>query len=158
MRLIRNIGLYLGHMLTALIGTAILSTPIEKMSRSTSVAGILWKELILSIVCAGLIGFLVYRTWRSRIGIWVWILPAGWLALHILSSLTHPHSALTQSGGLWAQIFGFDCIERLAETRCRDFFLFTVPFIRSISYSLGTLVGIRLVRPVTARVREVKVP
>jgi hypothetical protein len=158
-RLARGVGWFFAHTLAALIGTAILSTPISRMSRPASVAGILWKELFISVICACLIGFLMYRTQKSKVGIWVWILPTAWFALHILSLLmsAHSQSALTQNSGLWREIWGFDCIERLTQPRCRSFFLFTVPFIRSVAYSLGIMVGIRFVTPVASPVREITV-
>ena len=41
---IRNIGLYLGHLLTALIGTAILSTGFGLLFHPASLIGIIQKE------------------------------------------------------------------------------------------------------------------
>lgn len=159
MKLIRNVGLYLGHLLTALIGTAIVTTPLWKIHRSTSVAGVLWQEVIMSICCAGLIGFGAYMGWRSKVGAWIWIVPTAWFAFHALSvvSLKQSQSVLAQTGGLWAQIFGFDCTDQAAVTYCRNFFEFTVAFVRSLAYSLGTLVGIYFAKPVTPPVSKVKV-
>jgi len=43
-KLIRNIGLYLAHLLTALIGTAILSTGFGLLFHPASLIGIIQKE------------------------------------------------------------------------------------------------------------------
>jgi hypothetical protein len=159
MRLIRNVGLYLGHLLNALIGTAIVTTPIWKFNHPASVAGILWQETIISICCAALIGFGVYMWRRSKIGAWIWTLPTVWFAFHALSvlSLAHSQSVLVPTGGLWPQIFGFDCTDKAAVTYCRNFFEFTVAFVRSVAYSLGTVGGFYFANPVTPPVIETKV-
>jgi hypothetical protein len=34
---------------------------------------------------------------------------------------------------------------------CANFSLFTIPFIRSLAYSLGTLIGMQFVGPLTAQ-------
>jgi hypothetical protein len=46
-KLIRNIGLYLGHLLTALIGTAILSTGFGLLFHPASLIGIIQKEVVV---------------------------------------------------------------------------------------------------------------
>ena len=147
MKLLRSIGLYLGHLLTALIGTAILRFPLEKILRQRSISGVIWREWILSIVCAGLIGFLTYRTWRSKIGMWVWALPTAWFGFGVLMLLgtIHAQSALSPNHGLWYEISGQSCAAGMVEIGCRVFFLCTIPLLRSTGYSVGTLIGWRLV-------------
>ena len=159
LKLLRRAGIFLGHLLVALIGTAVLSTEIVKAHRPASVAGILWEEFIVSICCAGLIGFGMYRTWRSKTGAWVWTLPTAFFAFHAFSvlSLAHGQSVLAETRGVWSQIFGFNCIDQIAVTHCRDFFEFTVAFIRSVAYSLGSLVGIYFANPIPSPIGKVKV-
>jgi len=149
MKLIRSVGLHIGHLLTALIGTAILSIPLERILPPRTIAGVISKEWIVSIVCAGTIGFLTYRTWRSEIGLWIWILPAAWFAIGVL--LLRPtlrsQSALSPNHGLWYEISGLSCVGGLREIGCRVFFLQTTPFIRSAAYSIGTLIGMQICQP-----------
>jgi hypothetical protein len=85
MKLIRNIGWYLGHLLTAVFGTAILSTGFGRLFHPTSIMGVIWKEWILDILLAGLLGILAYRISRSKVGVWVWILSMVWFGLRLLS-------------------------------------------------------------------------
>jgi hypothetical protein len=146
MRLLRCIALYFGHLLVAVIGTAMITTSLGKMFHPKSLAGIISKEWVLSILCATVIGLLMYRTWRWRPAVWVWIVPAVWLAFGVLMLLpsAYSHSVLVSGSGLWYQLSGSDCAHRVSQFGCRNFFLFTVPFIRSVAYSFGTLVGIRI--------------
>lgn len=131
---IKNVAILLGHTVVAVIGTALVTDVLWKLFRTHSVGGVIRKELILSFICSSAIGFLMYGMCRSRLGIWAWVLPTMWFALGMLS--------LLPSGGLWDQLSGADCVN--GPNACRYFFLFTVPFVRSIAYSVGTLVGLRV--------------
>lgn len=146
MKLLRNIGLYLGHLLTAVVGTAILTTPLERLFRGRTITGVVIREWILGIVCAGVIGFLIHRTWRSRIGLWIWILAALWFACGLLLRVpsANSQSVFSPGGGIWFEMSGLACHGGLSEMGCRNFFLFTIPLLRAVGYALGTLVGIHL--------------
>ncbi len=138
MRALRWAGLYLGHLLTALFITAMLTLEIGRLHRPRTGLGVVQKEWILSILCAGVIGLVMYRTWKWRGALWVWTLPAVWFALIAL--------ALVQRGGAWNHLSGLACAESLDPAICREFFLTTIPFIRAVAYSLGTLAGMYLFR------------
>jgi hypothetical protein len=158
MSVLRKVGVLLGHLLVAWLGTAILTAPIARAYHPASVAGVLWRELILSIVGGGLIGFGMYRTWRSKIGAWIWTLPTVLFAFHALSvSLISSQSALVPTNGLWYRMFGFDCVNQVSGMRCVPFFIFTIPLVRAVAYSLGTLVGVRFAKPPVSTVAEVKI-
>jgi hypothetical protein len=73
-------GLLLVNLAVAVIGTAILTTELQRVIPSHSFTAIIWKEFIFSIVCAAFIGFGVWRTWRNSAAKWTWILPAIWFA------------------------------------------------------------------------------
>jgi hypothetical protein len=93
------------------------------------------KEWVLSIVCAAAIGLLMFRTWKWRPAVWIWILPTLWLGLHILLTLN-------RFGGPWYYLSGVACAEGFARpSSCNEWFLATIPFIRTVAYSLGTLAG-----------------
>jgi hypothetical protein len=89
MRALKFGGLLLLNLAGAVIGTAILDTALRRVISSHSVAVIVWKEFILSIVCAAFIGFGMWRTWRNSAAQWTWILPAVWFAFGYLTVAGH---------------------------------------------------------------------
>jgi hypothetical protein len=65
-------GFLLIDLAVAVIGTAILDAAVRRLIPSQSVAGIVTKEIVLSIVCAAFIGFGMWRTWRNSAAKWTW--------------------------------------------------------------------------------------
>jgi hypothetical protein len=145
MKLLRNIGLYLGHLLTALIGTAIITSPIWKLHRPSTVYGCLWQEIITGFTCAGLLGLTAARISKSRMGAWVWVAGTSFFMLHVISTLSNGSqgSVLAAVPSMWARIFGFDCLNERYVGRCWNFFKFTVPLVRTVAYSLGAFIASR---------------
>ena len=146
MRLLRNIALYCGHLFVAVIGTAIITVSLGKLLHARSISGTIAKEWVLSIVCAAVVGLLMYRTWRWRPAIWAWIVPAVWFLFGFLMILpmAHRQSVLWTGGGVWYEVSGSACVNGVRDRGCMMFFLFTIPFIRSVAYSLGTVAGFGL--------------
>jgi hypothetical protein len=136
---LRNVGLYLGHLLTALIGTAFFTTAISRLHHPTTVLQALWQETIVGFICAGLLGFAASKISSARLALWVWLAVAPFFMFHVLSTLFHGSqiSVLTKNEDLWSRIFGFDCLAEHYVGRCLDFFEFTVPMDRTAAYSLG---------------------
>jgi hypothetical protein len=154
MEVLKRTGIFLGHIVVAVFGTAVLSVPIEKAHRAASIESWIGREVVLSVVCAGVIGFGMGRTWKSAIGLWTWTLPTAIFSLRAMSIVTFSHSGsvLLASGGFWPRIFGVDCLHQVPVARClAGFFLLTIPFLRSVAYSLGTLIGMRFAVPGTVR-------
>ena len=75
-RALKFFGFLVINVVVALIGTAIVDSTIGKVFPAHSLVTVLWKEWILSIVCAVFIGFGMWRTWRSDAAKWTWVLPA----------------------------------------------------------------------------------
>jgi hypothetical protein len=146
-RLLRSTGLFILDSLTAILGPAILEGSVWKLLPAHSVSAIVLKEWCLSVMCAALMGFLMYRTWHSRTSKWVWILPALWFAFRALPYLgrTHSHSVLFQEPGFWIHFSGAGCTT--AVSSCRVFYAFTVPLIRALSYSGAALLAARILKP-----------
>jgi len=110
-RALKFFGFLVINVVVALIGTAIVDSTIGKVFPAHSLVTVLWKEWILSMVCAVFIGF----------GI------SFFLAIG--------------SGAVWSQFCGTGCANGIRSVECRNFFVFTIPFIRSVSYSLGAYVS-----------------
>jgi hypothetical protein len=143
MKLLRDLSLYLGHFLTAVIGTAILTTAFGRLIHPRSIGGFVAKEWILDILLAGLLGFFAYSISRSKVGAWVWVPTVVWFAFGTVSliPIIRGQSALSPDRGFLYQISGSACAEGLRAVGCRDFIVFTLPLIRSIGYSVGVFVA-----------------
>ncbi len=122
-------GLLLVNIVVAVIGTAILDTAIGKTFHAHSLDAILWKEWSLSIGCAAVIGFGMWRTWRSDVAQWTWVLPAVWFGIKFILAIG--------KGSLLFQFSGKACVDGVRPIGCINFLVFTIPFIRGVFYSLG---------------------
>jgi len=131
-------GVLILHMIVALLGTAVLETEIGKAVRPHSLAAVLWKEWVLSLLCAWFVGFFMWRTWRVGAAMWVWVLPGLWFASRFLLALfASQRPDILTGGGLWSQFSGAACDGGVHALGCRNFFVFTIPFVRGVSYSVG---------------------
>jgi hypothetical protein len=127
LRALRFLGLLIVHTAVAIIGSAIVESAIWKAVPAHSVVGVLWKECGLSIICATLIGFGMWRTWRTSAAKWAWVFPAVWFTFGFL----------IRHGDVWGGLFGLRSGSNLAPPDTRSFFLFTVPLVRAVSYLLA---------------------
>jgi hypothetical protein len=59
----------------------------------------------------------------------------------VLSSTTQ--SVFAANNGVWYQFSGLGCGNGIRALECRNFFLFTVPFIRGVAYSFGAFISER---------------
>jgi len=124
--------------LVALFGTAAVGSPISRALRPHTIAGVLEREWILSIVVAGVLGFFVWRSWKFAASRWVWVLPTVWFGLRFILALTEPsyHSVFVHKN-LWTRFSGLECAEGPRAPGCVDWFLFTLPFVRGAAFSIG---------------------
>jgi hypothetical protein len=141
LRVLKFCGALIFNAFVALIGTAVLETSVGKAFRPHSLAAILWKEWSLSLLCAVFIGFFMWRTWRMCASKWTWILPGVWFGLRFVQV------AIFVRGGIWSQFSGTDCDNGVHAFGCRNFFVFTIPFIRGVAYSVGAFVSSLLAPP-----------
>jgi len=139
---LRFAGFVIAHTVAAIFGTAVVEHAIWGVVPTNSIVGVLWKECILSTICATLIGFGMWRTWRTSSAKWAWLLPAVWFALGFLA----------RRGDVWGGLFGLHSGSVLETPDTKTFFVFTVPLIRGAFYSIGAYVSSLLYsEPVTSR-------
>jgi hypothetical protein len=132
LRALKFSGFLLINVVVAIIGTAILDTALHGAIPAHTVSAILWKETFLSVICAGGIGFSLWRIWPNSASKWTWVLPSAWFAVAFL--------ALTAGGHVFGRLFGFSS-DHFGAPEIRSFFAFTVPFIRGVFYSLGAYIS-----------------
>ena len=68
---VRVIGWILGDLATALIGTAVLESELERIFRAHSVAALGAREYILSVVVALVLGYVAYTLRPHESAKWV---------------------------------------------------------------------------------------
>lgn len=139
LRSLKFCGALLVNLAAAVIATTLLDTEVRGVIPTHTVAGIVWKEIILSVLCATFIGFFMWRTWRTSAAKWIWILAALWFAFG--------YEAIAQSGNPWGRLSGFSSESVLRGPDPKTFFEFTVPLIRAIFYSIGAYVSSLGYRP-----------
>jgi len=130
LRGLRFVGLVIAHTIAATIGTAVVEHAIWRVVPTRSIVGVLWKECILSTTCATLIGFGMWRAWRTSQAKWSWVFPSAWFALGFLA----------KRGDVWGGLFGLHSGSVLSTPDTKTFFVFTVPLIRGAFYSIGAYI------------------
>ena len=131
--------LLLINLAVAVVGTVTLElATIGKLLQPHSIASVIWKESILSGICAAAIGFGMWRTWRNSATKWIWVLAAAWFMFGL---------AVAGRGVVLGRINVLG--GNLGPAEVRSYFAFTVPLIRSICFSLGAEIASRFYPPNT---------
>ncbi len=130
-RVAKRIGELLSNTLAALLVPTLFPIGIFHLSRFHSLPVILWANLAVSVVIAGLTGWSVYQRFESTMAKWVWVVPS--LAFGAVLNMF----LNTGLRGAWSQLSGSACIDS-PNIRCfLPFFDVTLPFVRGIMYSIG---------------------
>ena len=131
----------------AVLGTAALEGEIGGAIHPRSISGLLWKWWTLDLLCAALIGFFMWRTWKTEESKWTWILPAVWFGLRFTFALIfREQRSVLQEGDFWSQFSGADCKNGWRPgSGCVNFFAFTAPFVRGISFSVGAYLASKII-------------
>lgn len=142
LRALKFCGALILKTFVALIGTAVLESGVGKAFHPHSIAAIVWKEWSLSVLLAGLIGFGMWRTWRANASKWTWILLSLWFGMIFVPELMVGGGQSVLAGrSVWSHFSGTDCDSGVREFGCRNFLVFTIPFIRGVAYSVGAFVS-----------------
>jgi hypothetical protein len=132
------VGALVLNICIALLGTPLLEAGIGKMFHPHSFAALLWKWWALDFLCAAGLGFSISRLWRSKAAAWTWVLPVLWFALRFVpAALSDGNQSVLVGHSVWSRFSGSDCISGLPSLGCRTFFLFTLPLVRGVAYSVG---------------------
>jgi hypothetical protein len=140
-------GILILNAVVAILGTAALEGEIGSAIHPRSISGLLWKWWSLDLICAAVLGFLVWRKWKVQASIWTWVVPAAWFGLGFTFALMsrEEQSVLAAGHGLWYQFSGADCQNGyLSGSGCVNFWVFTAPCVRSVSYSIGAYISSRI--------------
>jgi hypothetical protein len=142
LRAFRAMGSLILNSGAAIVGTGIVATLGHSALRSLWPAHtstqIVLREWIISIGFAASIGFLVQKRWRSIMARWVWVVPCLWFLLKVaVYAGAQPKSVIIENNSLFLHFSGLLCSQGIHDYECYDFLFFTLPLIRSISYSIA---------------------
>ena len=140
-RALKFCGILILHLLVALFGTGVLESTIGALFHPHSLGAVLWKMWILSPLCAAVIGFYMWRTWRTPAAVWVWVLPGLWFALLFIPALVAGASRGVLGEGVWREFSGSACADGVHSLGCLKFFVGTIPLVCGVAYSIGAYVS-----------------
>ena len=154
----KSVGLFFLHSIFAIMGPAIIDASLHDLIPAHSGTGIVLKAWIGSVAGAFLIALFMIRALQSKTALWVWVVPALWLAMGFMGWYGSHHGSIFEDT-LLGRFSGNTCAITLDHRPCRDFLLFTIPFIRAVAYSAGSLLSFALRRspknpPVVRDVQE----
>jgi hypothetical protein len=132
-RFFRDVGEFLLNFVIAIIGTAIMESSLsQRLGHPHSVSEVLTRAWLFGPIIAALLGLFVGRRWFPKTAAWIWLLAA---ALFAFRALLYKASGASVLNPFWGHFFAPDClIDRHA---CTDFFVFTIPLVRTAAYSLA---------------------
>lgn len=142
-------GILILNVFVAVLGTAALEGEIGSVIHPRSIVGLLWKWWSLDLFCAALIGFLVWRSWNAQASKWTWTVPAVWFGLRFFFALMSREQPTVLMGehDIWYQFFGADCQNGYrAGSGCVNYWAFTAPCVRGLSYSIGAYISSKVNR------------
>jgi len=97
---------------------------------------ILLAEWFTEIVSTALYGLVVAKVTLSKTAVWSWVIPTGlFLCRASVCRAQHRLGLLTGNTGFASHFSGHDCAIGLQRSECGDFWIFTFPLIRGLSYS-----------------------
>jgi hypothetical protein len=136
-------GVLLLNTCIAVVGTSAMAAEIGRAFHPHSLYSLVWKLWGLHVVCAMLIGYFMWRTRKAEATKWTWTIPALWLGLRlILALLSREHQSVLVTGGVWPQFSGVECENGVRASGCLNLFVFTLPFVASVSYSIGAYLSL----------------
>ena len=138
LRLLRPVGIVLGNFFTALIGTAILESELSHIVPSNAVSMLMAKEYFFSSFIPLALGYFVFWKWRYTSAKWVWTGGVVWFGQRTLMYwVSEASSGLLGAGhSVFREMSGSGCNSRDLLS-CNDFLGYTVPCLRTVSYSAG---------------------
>jgi hypothetical protein len=134
----RLTGVFLLNVLNASVVSGIVASPFAQFHRDSIRAAVLSDDFINGLAAFGL-GYFVYRTWQSTASKWVWIGGLCWFgqraARFWVEQRTFSVIHVYQTPSIYWEMSGKGC--EFDYQSCKDFMVYTTPFLRTIFYSLG---------------------
>jgi hypothetical protein len=152
---LRSLGMFMLNSLLALLGPTLVEAPLDKVIRFRLGVGVISTSWTFSILCAGLTAFFLGRAFRNSTAKWVWLLPTLWFGIGIFG-MDRSYGQTVLGETIWTHFSGISCSKTPGFGTCRDFFAFTIPAVRGISYSAGAFLSSHIYRHFAATASDTK--
>jgi hypothetical protein len=140
LRSLRFISILILNAVIALIGAAIVVSPLTRLFKPHSINQIILRTYLLDAGGAFLLGYLIFRVWQPAPAKWVWLVGACCVAYKAFLVIGYGQYAL------WAAFSGVECRDGLMAAGCQTWLHFTIPALHLAAYSLGVILSGRLGR------------
>jgi hypothetical protein len=135
-----TLGLFL-NLLAVWIGVAFFSSVLgRRLWHPHSIQALLRVSYCYDIVVSLLLGFIVYRCFRTETARWIWAIAGAWFLFRVATLLGGTSS-------LWSHLSGIGCMNGMRNMDCMNWFLFTMLFVRAGAYSFGAWLCSRFFSP-----------
>jgi K+-transporting ATPase A subunit len=137
-RFFRAGGALLLSLLVAVLGTAALVSPFERVNELPSLSQMILREEILNAVASFGLGYFVNRKWHQDSSKWTWSLGLIWFtqrAVRFWLAQRTSASVMYQGQTIYSEMSGSGC--RFDAESCRDWALYTLQFLRTAFFSAG---------------------
>jgi hypothetical protein len=135
-KFLREAGSLLLNLIAPVFGTALIEAPFDRLYHPHTLRAVLLKGYIFSAVFAFALGFFVFRRWKPGAAKWTALWGIGWFAVGVCLDVTH--------GSVWSRMSGTACSEGLRAAHCMNWFIFSLPAVRTVFYSAGAWLCLRL--------------
>jgi hypothetical protein len=131
-RIFRVVGVFAGHALAAVIGTAIFQEELSNIFHAKTITEMLHQEYALSAIVAFALGYFVYFKWHSAPGKWICIAGVLWFTHGALSVWHARYSFATGEPS-----FGTVCYQMFGPAYGIDSLVYVPTLVRTAFYSIG---------------------
>ncbi len=147
-RFFRAVGMFLGNVVTAIMGSTFFTSEIYRVFPTTTPWGALRKETILSALAAFGLGYFVYYKWRPASSKWIFVAGLTWLGWGALTFWLGERNLRVVSAdrSIYWDLSGTGCNDFDGQS-CLDYINYTLVSLRTIFYSAGAFCCSRLGTP-----------
>lgn len=96
-----------------------------------------------ALLAGAVVSLSVQRYWRTKSAQWTWVVFAVWFAYGAVSYALLLSQSVMSTREFWPHLLGYNCALRGGPAACYDFFIFTVPLLRGVAYSITASFGLR---------------
>jgi len=128
--IVQRCGGVLLNTVFSVLGTGGIEAIVGPLYRPHSGRSAILKAWVLDVAIAALLGVIAQLSLRTSTMRWAWVLPA-------IAFSTRASSYAVSAGNIFDHFSGQACAIELQGRPCSDFFLFTVPLVRALSYSVA---------------------
>ena len=142
----RAAGDYLLCLAIAILGSNVILAEINPIIHTHSFSGLAAKTWISCVTLAVFLGFFATRYRPTRMALWIWILPVGFLIYRMVLYISTRTNSIF--GDSFLQHFvAPNCLDNVRD--CTDFSFFTIFAARTLAYSLAAWVSLYFHRPLS---------